>query len=102
MPRHGLFLSGGLLLALLACADVSDPLPPPVELVLVPDSAVPDLSVLPAADPGGLTPVSLLLGSTPTAVATRGRLAAIPLGAADAVQILDLDGFGVLRVVGFP
>ncbi|MGH7584729.1 MAG: hypothetical protein ACREMH_00610 [Gemmatimonadales bacterium] len=102
MPRHSLVLTGGVLLAVLACADVSDPLPPPLELVLVPDSAVPDLSVLPAADPGALTPVSLLPGSTPAAVATRGRLAAIPLGAADAVEILDLDGFAVLRVVSFP
>ena len=102
MPRHRVALFGGFLLAVLACADVADPLPPPFELVLVPDSAAPDLSVLPAADPGGLTLVSLLPGSTPAAVATRGRLAAIPLGAADAVQVLELETFGVLRTVTFP
>lgn len=87
---------------LLGCAEVSDPLPPPDVLLLIPDSGAASLGVFPvdALDAGGTVP--LPAGGAPSGIATRGGLAALPLGGADGVVVLDLATGGVVREVGFP
>lgn len=91
--RASRVLRPGLLLvaALAGCAEVSDPLPPPEVLLLVPDSAVPELGIRPVAAPDDPDLLALDPGSTPAMVATRGALAAIPLGSSDEVVVHDLE-----------
>ncbi|HJS46970.1 MAG TPA: hypothetical protein VJ773_03175 [Gemmatimonadales bacterium] len=86
-PRLGLLLVA----ALAACAEVSDPMPPPEALLLVPDSAAPELGIRPVAAPDDPDVIALAPGSAPAVVATRGSLVAVPLGNSDEVVVYDLE-----------
>lgn len=87
---------------LLACAEVADPLPPPEALLLVPDSATAELGVRRVLAPDDADAFPLDPGAAPTGVATRGRLAAVPLGSADQVVVFDLALGSLLHQVSFP
>jgi streptogramin lyase len=102
MPTPSASRAASLLSALLlGCAEVSDPLPPPDVLVLVPDSGAASLGVFPveALDAGEEVP--LPAGGTPAGVATRSGLAVVPLGSLDGVVVLDLQTGGVVREVAY-
>lgn len=74
-----------------ACAPTTAPLPDPQELLVVVNSGEPSLSLVPLRPEG--IPVRLAIpvaGATPARVATRGGLALVPLGEADAVAVFDL------------
>ncbi|HSE28096.1 MAG TPA: hypothetical protein VLA95_07670 [Gemmatimonadales bacterium] len=103
MPSTILRRAAPLLAAgLVACAEVADPLPPPEALLLVPDSATAELAVRPILAPEDVAVLPLGPGATPTGVATRGGLAALPLGSGDQVVVIDLALGTVLREVDFP
>lgn len=103
MPTTSLRRSAPLFAAcLLACAEVADPLPPPEALLLVPDSAAAELGVRPVLAPDEPDAYPLDPGATPTGVATRGPLAALPLGSGDQVAVFDLVLGSVLRQVSWP
>lgn len=88
--------------ALTACAEVADPLPPPEELLLIPDSVAAEVGIRPAAAPEDAEGVPLGPGAAPPGIATRGRLAAVPLGGDDAVVVLDLGLRSVVQRVEWP
>ncbi len=81
-------------LALLALADcaATEPFPPaPVEVLVVVNRTARTLSVVPTAAPN--TGISILLGASsdvPAGVAARAGIALVPLGADDAVVVVDL------------
>ena len=102
--RDSRLLRPGLLLvaALAACAEVSDPLPPPEALLLVPDSAVPELGIRAVAAPDDPEALALDPGSAPAGVATRGGLAAVPLGSSDGVVVYDLELGAVISQTEWP
>ncbi len=103
MPTlHPRRLAPLLAAGLLACAEVADPLPPPEALLLVPDSATAELGRRPVLAPDEADALPLDPGAAPTGVATRGRLAAVPLGAADQVVVFDLALGSLLHQVAFP
>jgi len=103
MPTTLLRRAAPLLAAcLLACAEVADPLPPPEALLLVPDSATAELGIRPVLAPDEPDAYPLDPGATPTGVATRGPLAALPLGSGDEVVVFDLALGSVLRQVSYP
>lgn len=87
----------------LACADATDPLPPPVELLLVVHRTDATLRLLPvdASGPG----VSVPLGGgspTPTTLAALNGIALVPLGAVPAVAVVDIRAQSVVRTVQLP
>ncbi len=101
MTLRRLLTAGGLAVtALLACARAQDPLPPAEEVLLVVDSTAIALEVIPVEAPGTL--IRLPLGSpsaTPNGVSARNGWALVPLGAADAVAVVDLAGRVVARTI---
>lgn len=101
--RLSTLLLAGLTLPGVGCADVADPLPPPEAVIVVSDSAAAAVGVLPTADPsaGDAVPITVPLAA-PSAIATRGRLAAVPLGGADGVALVDLGARSVLSVLAMP
>jgi hypothetical protein len=83
----GLVLTG----LLVACADTNAPAPAPEEVLLVVNTRGNSLSIVPI-DPAG-PPKQVALGgqgSRPTGVATRGEIALVPLGPANAVAVVNL------------
>jgi hypothetical protein len=86
----------------LACADATDPLPPPVEMLLVVHRTDATLRLIPV---DGGTPVSIPLGGTdpsPTTVAALNGIALVPLGNDPAVAVVDLNAQSVLRTIQLP
>lgn len=99
-PRQLLTTSGLALAALLACARAQDPLPPPEEVLVVVDSGAIALEVIPVEAPGAGVRVPLgTAGATPSGVSARNGWALVPLGAADAVAVVDLAGRTVARTI---
>ncbi len=94
----------GLLLLLgLGCAEASAPLPPPLELVLVLNQGDASLSIIPVQSPAAVDTVSLgVLTLPPPGMAALGRWALVPLGATDAVAVVDLQARTVARTIGLP
>lgn len=82
------------------CARVSEPLPPPDEVLLITDTLTRSLSVRSIT---GLTSATVipLVGAPAVAreVVARDGWAVVPLGPADAVVVIDLRGDSVSRVI---
>ena len=91
------------LLFLVACDEESvgpEPLPSdPVAVGAVVGSVDLSLTVFPVDDPSNTRTIGLGPAGTPVSVAARGRLAAVPLGVAPAVAIVDLVDGMVLHSV---
>ncbi len=85
------------------CADATDPLPPPTELLLVVHRTAATIRLIPVNGSGAGTPVALGSGgATPTSVAALNGIALVPLGAEPAVAVVDLDAGIVSRTIGLP
>lgn len=85
------------------CADTNAPPPEPLELLLVVNSQSNSLSIV-SVD-GEDSPISVPLGgsgSTPSGVAAREGIAVVPLGAADAVAVVDLIARRLLYRIALP
>lgn len=96
--RHGALLIIGL-----GCAEASAPLPPPLELVLVLNQGDASLSVIPVESPASVDTISLgALTQPPPGLAALGAWAVVPLGAADAVAVVDLQARTLARTVDLP
>ena len=81
-------LAAGLLLA---CADTNAPAPLPEEVLLVVNTRGNSLSVVPLDPAGAARQVALGgQGSRPNGVASRGEIALVPLGPANAVAVVNL------------
>jgi len=85
---------------LLACAPTTAPLPDPLELLVVVNSAERTLSLVPLRPEGFAVRLSIPgARATPQRVATRGGLGLVPLGAADGVAVYDIGRRMLLRTV---
>lgn len=95
------FLPVALLVAAgAACVETTAPLPPPLEYLLVVNRDEPSLSFVPLRPEGQATRLVLpLANARPMRVATRGTIALVPLGPADAVAVVDLTGRRLDRLV---
>ena len=92
---------GLLVLTGLGCAEASAPLPAPLEVLLVLNQGDASLSVIPVESP--LTPDTIPIGAVtppPPGMAARGSWALVPLGAGDAVVVVDLGTRTVARTIG--
>ncbi|HWA16682.1 MAG TPA: hypothetical protein VG817_09620 [Gemmatimonadales bacterium] len=87
----------------LGCADATEPLPPPVELLLVVHRTDATLVLLPAdaSGPGNSIPLGGA-GASPTTVAAFNGIALVPLGAEPAVAVVDLEAQSVVRTIQLP
>jgi hypothetical protein len=98
MTRPALLaLATGLLFG---CADTNAPPPEPLELLLVVNRQANSLTIVSVDEPD--SPTSVVLGgtgSTPTSVAAREGIAVVPLGAADALAVVDLIGRRLIHVI---
>jgi hypothetical protein len=101
--RHAAVLRLALpLAALLACAEASAPLPPPLEAVLVLDRVDATLTLISVEAPLAPDTIQLPAGGEPTAVAARNEWALVTTGAGDAVHVVDLRARSVVRTIGLP
>lgn len=94
-PRLALLL----VVAGLACAEASAPLPPPEEVLLVVNQAPAALTLIPVAAPTAGVAIALGAGADPTGVSARDGWAVVPTGAGDAVAVIDLVSRIVVRTV---
>jgi hypothetical protein len=95
-----------LFLVLVAgCDDATGPEPPEGRVLgVVLNSVDISLTIFDAEDPGGSTPmtVGLAADGSPVSLAARGRWAAVPLGIAPAVAVVDLQTSTVVRTIPLP
>jgi hypothetical protein len=85
----------------LGCAEASAPLPPPLEIVLVLNQGDASLSLVPVESPSAVDTIPLgALTMPPAGLAAVGGWALVPLGASDAVAVVDLQARAVVRTVG--
>ena len=88
---------------LVGCAETNAPLPDPVEVLLAVNREGNTLSVLPVDDPESGSQVPLGgTGSKPTSLAARAAVAVVPLGAGDAVAVVDLRSRQVMLTIPLP
>lgn len=94
-------LAGSLGITLvLACARAQEPLPPAEEVLLVVDSTGVALEVIPVQAPASSTVIPLGAGNaTPNGVSARDGWALVPLGAADAVAVVNLQTRSLVRTI---
>jgi hypothetical protein len=98
--RRTLFTGSLVVGTLLACARAQEPLPPAEEALLVVDSTVPALEVIPVQSPASATVVPLgAVNATPGTVTALNGRALVPLGAADAVAVIDLQTRTLIRTI---
>jgi hypothetical protein len=87
----------------LGCADATDPLPPPVELLLVVHRTDATLRLMPVDGSGPGVSVPLGNGSpSPTSLAALNGIALVPLGSVAAVAVVDLAAQSVVRTIQLP
>ncbi len=85
---------------LLACARAQEPLPPAEEALLVVDSTGAALEVVPVQSPTTSTVIPLgAVNATPNGVSAQNGWALVPLGAADAVAVIDLQTRTLVRTI---
>lgn len=101
MTHRRTLLTGSLVLGtLLACARAQEPLPPAEEALLVVDSTDAALEVIPVQSPTSSIVISLGgVNGTPNGVSTLNGWALVPLGAADAVAVIDLQTRTLVRTI---
>ena len=101
MTFRSILLTGSLALgALLACARAQEPLPPAEEALLVVDSTGVALIVIPVESPASSITIPVGTGNaTPSGVSALNGWAVVPLGAADAVAVIDLQTRTLVRTV---
>lgn len=101
MIRYQLPARLGLLVLMgLGCAEASAPLPAPLEVLLVLNQGDASLSVIPVESP--LTPDTIPIGAVtppPPGMAALGAWVLVPLGAGDAVVVVDLRTRTVARTI---
>lgn len=86
-----------------ACAETTEPLPPPQEVLLVLDGAAAELEVIPVRSPATRRTLPLgVSGAGPTAVAADGAVAVVSLRAANAIAVVDLRGEEPVRFFELP
>lgn len=94
------FRLGLLALTGFGCAEASAPLPAPLEVLLVLNQGDASLTVIPVESP--LAPDTIPLGTLalpPSGMAALGAWALVPLGAGDAVAVVDLRARTVARTI---
>lgn len=101
MTLRRTLLHGSLVLGtLLACARAQEPLPPAEEALLVVDSTAPALEVIPVQSPASAVVVPLgAINATPGSLSALNGWALVPLGAADAVAVVDLQTRTLVRTI---
>jgi hypothetical protein len=88
MVRFGVILGGA---ASLACAETAAPPPAPEEVVVVLNGMGATLSLVPVSAPTQVRTIPLGAADVqPVSVTARGGTAVVPLGARDAIAVLDL------------
>jgi len=104
MRRTLAFVVPALAASYLAACAATEPFPPePTEVLLVVNGTARTLSVIPTGSPG--TAVTVPLGSAttvPAGIAAREGIAIVPLGADDAVAVVDLATGAVLDSYDLP
>jgi hypothetical protein len=99
-PRHTTLTTSLVIATLLACARAQEPLPPAEEALLVVDSTAAALEVIPVQSPASATVIPLgAVSATPSGVSALNGWAVVPLGAADAVAIVDLQARTLARTI---
>lgn len=92
-----------IFVASLACARASEPLPPAEEVLLVVNRDDAALQVISIDAPTSSTSIPLGgIAPTPTGVSARDGWALVPLGAEDAVQIIDLRALSATLLIPLP
>jgi len=101
MIARRMLLTGSLVFGtLLACARAQEPLPPAEEALLVVDSTGAALEIVPVQSPATATVIPLgAINATPSGVSALNGWALVPLGAADAVAVIDLQTRSLVRTI---
>jgi len=102
LRRLTLGVAQGVLPFLVACDFGTEPELPDTEIGVVLNSADVTLTVFPTNPDGAPVEIGIGLEGPPVAVAVRGRLAAVPLGIAAAVAVVDLVDRVLVHTVALP